>query len=316
MFEDFHDTLKTAHIPTRKRLQKMGTLEIGVVETTPVVWKGSLYRFEWVRNRAWGEYHSKDRPLGCYHFVNMETGEATPDFAMDHAFGCCWAEGDTMYVHGVEGEGGGQVLHTFVSTDLVHWEMSTALTFPQDIALFNTSVCKGPDGYHMAIEIGGDNPVVGVPYTCIFARSEDLIHWQLLPTETCCYSRERYTACPVIRYAQGYYYIICLEIAPHHRCVPYIARTRDFADYELGVTNPVMWFDDEDKKLYDPGHFTPAQQQEIATAVNCNNSDLDLCEYRGKTVILYSWGNQYGREYLALAEYDGGMTEFLQSFFV
>ena len=50
-------------------------------------------------------------------------------------------------------------------------------------------------------------------------------------------------------------------------------------------------------------------------AVDCNNSDFDLCDYQGKTVITYSWGNQFGKEFLALAEYDGPSSEFLQSFF-
>ena len=50
-------------------------------------------------------------------------------------------------------------------------------------------------------------------------------------------------------------------------------------------------------------------------AVNCNNSDFDLCDYNGKTIITYSWGNQLGKEFLALAEYHGNSREFLQSFF-
>ena len=53
----------------------------------------------------------------------------------------------------------------------------------------------------------------------------------------------------------------------------------------------------------------------IEHAVNCSNSDFDMCEIEGKTIITYSWGNQYGKEFLALAEYDGSNAEFLKSFF-
>ena len=53
----------------------------------------------------------------------------------------------------------------------------------------------------------------------------------------------------------------------------------------------------------------------IENAVNTNNSDIDLCEFGGKTVIVYSWGNQLGHEFLAIAEYDGSEEEFLKSFF-
>ena len=50
-------------------------------------------------------------------------------------------------------------------------------------------------------------------------------------------------------------------------------------------------------------------------AVNINNSDIDLCEFQGKTVIYYSWGNQQGIEHLAEAVYDGPLADFLRSFF-
>jgi hypothetical protein len=31
---------------------------------------------------------------------------------------------------------------------------------------------------------------------------------------------------------------------------------------------------------------------------------------------MYSWGNQYGKEFLAMAEYDGSLQELLQSHFL
>ena len=61
--------------------------------------------------------------------------------------------------------------------------------------------------------------------------------------------------------------------------------------------------------------FNPEELHYIANAVDCNNSDFDMCEFECKTVITYSWGNQHGKEFLALAEYDGTNEEFLKSFF-
>jgi len=46
-----------------------------------------------------------------------------------------------------------------------------------------------------------------------------------------------------------------------------------------------------------------------------NNSDVDLCEFRGRTIITYSWGNQQGTEFLAEAVYDGSLASFLKGFF-
>lgn len=245
----------------------------------------------------------------------MQTGKETPEFALDHSFGCCYTENEIMYVHGTRGPGGGNILDVFYSKDLINWESKKILEFPNDISLYNTSVCKGKDSYIMAIEIGGSNLIVGCPFTIIFAKSDDLINWELLPTDKYIYTQERYTACPSIRYYDGYYYMVYLEGAPCHRWISYISRSKNLSEFELGITNPFMMFDDEDKTIQHPEHFTKEQTDYIENAVNCNCSDIDFCDYKGKTVILYSWGNQYGKEFLAEAEYDGSLVELLKSYF-
>jgi hypothetical protein len=149
----------------------------------------------------------------------------------------------------------------------------------------------------------------------VFAESADLISWTMLDMMQYSYSRRRYTACPCIRYVDGFYYMIYLEGAPCHRWLPYIVRSRDLKEFELGLTNPIMWPDDDDKKVICPERFTEEELSYIENAVNCNNSDFDMCDYNGKTLITYSWGNQYGKEFLALAEYNGSSEEFLKSFF-
>ena len=315
MLGDHQTPLKIARMGQRKRLRKLGTVKINAVEATPVVWNGKLLRFEWERNAQWGKPGGVERDVGYYHFVDMETEAPLEPFAMDHSFGCCYAENGKMYVHGVRGGGGGNILDCFVSTDLKSWEASVALTLQDDINIYNTSVCKGDGRYIMAIEIGGKNPAVGKAFTCIFAESSDLIHWSLLDMMEYSYSRDRYTACPCIRYVDGFYYMIYLESAPLHRYIPYIVRTRDLKEFELGITNPVMWPDDLDKQVICPERFTAEELDYIEHAVNCNNSDFDMCCHNGRTVITYSWGNQYGKEFLALAEYDGSEEEFLKSFF-
>lgn len=315
MIKDFITDLRNASVPKRKKLKKLGTVKISVVETTPVVFNGKLLRFEWVRNSTYGKAGGVTREVGCYQFVDMETEQPLYEFADDHAFGCCIAEGDKMYVHGTRGGGGGNVIDTFWSKDLKNWEQSTALTFPEDIKLYNTSVCKGDGRYIMAIEIGGKNPAVGNPFTCVFAESQDLVNWQMLDMMEYSFSRERYTACPCIRYYDGYYYLICLHAAPYHRWVPYIVRSNDLKDFEVGVVNPVMWPDDNDKIVINPDRFTTEELKFIENSVDCNNSDIDMCEINGKTLITYSWGNQLGKEFLALAQFDGTEKEFLESFF-
>ena len=314
-YTDYMKKLRHGTVTPQKPIKKLGTLAIGVVEATPVVWKGRLLRFEWTRPDGHEFMERPGLPQGSYRFVDMETEEAGPDFALGHSFGCCIVKDEKMYVFGTEGKWDSGVIHIFVSGDLVSWEMKGEIRFPAGWKLFNTSVCEGPDGYVIAVEVGGDDPRIGVNFTNFFGRSKDLINWELMDFDRCVYDKNRYTACPVIRYYNGWYYVINLESAPLFRWLPYITRTRDFEKWEPGMVNPVTCMSDDDKIIIHPERFTEAQKEHIVTAADNNNSDFDICEYNGKTVIIYSWGCQLGREFLALAEYDGPMGEFLESFF-
>ena len=313
MLNDFDRDLREKTISPRKTLIKKGTLDIDIVEATPVIWKDRLYRFEWIRYEFGRGYWNNKEGAAHFRFTDMETEETTVPFAHGYSYGSAYTEEGRAYAFGVHESG--HRLDVFWSSDMVHWDSAVALEFPSDWSLFNTSVCKGDGEYVMAIEIGGPSEVCGVPFTIVFAKSKDLLHWELLPAADHIYTRERYSACPVIRYVAGMYYMIYLEGLPCHRWLPYIVRTKDFVHFELGMRNPIFCFDDDDKKIQRPEKFTDEQINYILTAPDCNNSDVDLCEYQGKTVILYSWGNQMGKEFLAEAEYDGSMEEFLTSFF-
>jgi hypothetical protein len=61
--------------------------------------------------------------------------------------------------------------------------------------------------------------------------------------------------------------------------------------------------------------LTAGQREAVARAKDVNNSDVDLCEFQGKTVIYYSWGNQQGKEFLAEAVYEGALEGLLRSYF-
>lgn len=304
--QEFERIIKEYNKPTQKKLKKIGTIAVDIVETTPIVWKDRLYRFEWYRNWKVG------RRAGWYHFVDMETGDKTAPFAHSYAFGAAYTENDTMYVVGTK-FWGANVIDMFVSKDLTSWETYNVLTLPENWECYNTSLCKGKDGYVMAIEIGGPKEIAGVPFTIVFARSKDLKNWEMLDATKYVHTKDRYSACPVIRYSDGYYYMIYLEAFPFYKFAPYIARSADLLEWEIAPVNPVLFYCDEDKVLC--GDFTDEEKEYINTALNTNNSDVDLCEFNGKTVILYSWGNQSGREFLAKAEYDGTMDEFFKSFF-
>jgi len=280
--------------------------------------KGELHRFEFFRPERKPMMEQSDVYGARFRFVNMETGYVYPDFAFNHIYGCCYTEDGKMYVYGTRANNHTESTNTldvFVSDDLVNWEVHTALTLPEGVLLFNNTVCKGDGKYITAIEIGGGHEMVGTYFTIVFAESYDLINWKLLDGDEYIFGHDHFVACPSIRYYDGYYYMVYVENLPLHRFVPYIVRSKDLKTFEPGTTNPVMFFSDEDKKIICPEKFSAEQIAYIESALNLNNSDLDFCDWNGKTVIMYSWGNQWGCEFLAMAEYNGTEKEFLRSFF-
>ncbi|MDD4771977.1 MAG: hypothetical protein PHZ09_00030 [Eubacteriales bacterium] len=299
------------------KFRKKGLLDIDIVETTPIVWKGDLWRCEWFRPL---HYANTDH-VSCGRFVNMETGETSAIFAEGQCFHSAYTENNTLYVYSVNGydtSDGNNTINLYRSTDMINWKESTALTMPEDWKFYNNSVCLCGDTYYMALEIGQPAAVTGVPFTIVYAVSKNLVDWHMLDTDKYIYTKEFYSACPVIRWSDGYFYIIYLERQPHlkYNFAPFIIRTRDLEHYER-CPYPVFEYGDgeADKYIQNRTIFTPEQIEYIESSEDNNNSDVDFCDYNGKTVILYSWGNQLGREFLAEAEYNGPSGEWLASFF-
>lgn len=288
-------------------IRKLGTIDCDMVETTPVVFHDNLYRFEYVR----GNYKPNRTGDSYFRFIHVESGEPTPSFADGYHLGSAYIEEDTVYVYGVDMWGQSNI-QVFWSDDLETWSSQSALNVP-GWGIYNTSVCKGPDGYVMAFEVGKPPEEVGARFTNRFAKSSDLINWKLTPSE-CVYSRDRYTACPALRFLDGFYYMVYLEARSGPTYEPHIVRSRDLVHWESSPHNPVMQFSPEDKIIGNPD-LNPEQRKRIAEAVNLNNSDVDLCEYNGKVIIYYSWGNQQGIEFLAHAVYDSTLESLFRGFF-
>lgn len=288
-------------------IRKLGTIDRDLVEATPIVFHGKLYRFEYVRQG----YKPNTTGNSYFRFIDVATGKPTPSFAAGYHLGSAFVDGDTVYAYGVNGWGQ-QRIQVFWSKDFEHWQDQPALDLP-GWQIFNTSVCKGPDGYVMAFEIGAPPEETGVAFTCRFAVSENALDWKLTPSE-CVFSKDRYTACPAIRFLDGFYYMIYLEALPGPEYESYIVRSKDLIHWESSPLNPVLRHSSRDKRIAND-RLTPAQRESITPAKDINNSDVDLCEFNGNVVIIYSWGNQQGIEFLAEAEYKGTLESFLKGFF-
>ncbi len=294
--------------PGKPQIRKLGTIDCDLVETTPIVFQNRLYRFEYVRKN----YKPNTTGDSYFHFIDVETGKPTASFAEGFNLGCANVDKNTVYVYGVKGWGTTKI-YQFQSKDLNEWTSAMVLEKP-NWEIFNTSVCRGPNGYTMAIEFRADKEECGVPFTIRFATSKNLKTWELLPADRI-FTKDRYSSCPTLRFLDGMYYMIYDEELPGPTYEPYLIRSKDLIQWESSPFNPFMVHSEtEDKQIANP-NLTTEQVEHIKNSVNINNADTDLCEYNGKTVIYYCWGNQQGIEFLAEAAYDGPMEKLLKGFF-
>ena len=65
----------------RPLIIKSGTIDSDLVETTPIVFKNKVYRFEYVRQGYWANQTGDS----YFRFIDHETGEPTASFAKGNA---------------------------------------------------------------------------------------------------------------------------------------------------------------------------------------------------------------------------------------
>ena len=287
----------------RPLIRKQGTIDLDLVETTPIVFNRRLYRFEWVREGYW----NNQRKTNYFRFIDHESGAATPPFGDGHEFGSAFADRDTVYVTGTIGRAG---VNMFASRDLKSWQTWPVIA-PGRFGTFNTSLCKAGAEYVLMFEI--DKPVdeAGAAFTARFAKSPDLRAWTITPPE-CNYAKDRYTAPHCLRWLEGWFYNFYLEARDGYETR--VVRSRDLIHWNPSPVNPVLRASAADKLIANP-NLAEEQRARIAGAVDLNNSDIDFCEWEGRLLINYSWGNQQGAEHLAEAVYDGTLKQFLHGWF-
>jgi len=289
----------------RPLIIKSGTIDVDLVETTPIVFNKKVYRFEYVRKGYW------DNQTGdsYFRFVDHETGKPTKSFASGFHLGSAFVHDETVYVTAVDIWDGEQV-HVFSSRDLENWNSWLAFELP-GYGIFNTSLTWAENKYVIMFEIGKPEKETGKRFTANFATSTDMKNWEILPSNHN-YAKDRYTAPHCLRYLDGYYYDFYLEA--HDGYEMRVVRSKDLINWDPSPLNPVLKASSEDKKIVN-NKLSEKLQQKIANAKNINNSDIDFCEFNGKLIINYSWGNQRGEEFLAEAVYEGTIEQFLRGWF-
>lgn len=296
-------------------IRKLGTIDYQLVETTPFVFGGRLILLETILE-DYPQNHTGKRYLRCR---DVESGRIYPAFGWFHSFASAYTEDGVGWVFAANenitgryfNPDGGKYVQVFRSEDLHDWAEISRFDAQNEGRVWNTSVCKSEDHYVMAYET--DDPNYYPKFTIKFAGSPDLIHWTKI-TGTI-YGEDRYTGCPTLRYYDGWFYLICLErrnsdpLFPEWYFEEIIARSRDLIHWERSTKNPLLTPSPEDRLIFHPDVRLTGRE------VNINNSDIDFCEFQGKTAIFYAWGDQLGIHFLARAEYAGSEKEFLEGYF-
>ena len=291
---DVFDALAPAPAPAptivepRKRLVRDPSyIRRALCEMTPIEWRGRLHHLECVRPAEGGT--PEERYL---RIVDVEHGVEIARFAVGYSLASAIVYRDEIFAFASLADGSGWSNVTmFRSKDMVEWESRVIVTQDPDEHLFNTSVCEAPGGFVLAYETDCSR---WVPFSVRFARSTDLVTWEQV--EGAVFGRDRYAACPCIRYADGWYYMLYLEHrTPRWWFETYIARSRDLYNWELSPANPVI------------------AAEEIDDGQNA--SDPDIIEIDGRTYLYYTASDQRTWSNLKRAIWPGPMAEFFASWF-
>ncbi len=281
------DTFQTVIPPKPKRQVELTEnaefIRKDMCELSPIIWKGKLCHLACVRPATGGTKSDYYLELS-----DAETNEVLAKFAVGYSLASAIVYRDVIYVFASRFDNNNwNDVTLFKSSDLINWESKLVIR-QENENLFNTSVCESPDGFVMAYE---SNDPKYPAFTIKFAVSDDLENWKKVPDAI--FGTNRYTACPCIRYANDYYYVLYLENrSPRHYYETYITRSRDLKQWELSSANPVL---------------RPTQIDDCI-----NTSDPEIIEFNGKTYIYYSVGDQLTWMNIKRAVYYSPLKDFLE----
>lgn len=283
--EAFQSILPPALPPRQARLviepRSLGDL----CEVAPVVWRDRLALMR--NNRPASGGATNDYFLTI---EDVETGHALARFAEGYSLASAFIHEGVFHAFASRfAPDGWNDVTLFSSRDLQQWQQQVVIRQERE-RLFNSSVCVGPSGFVMAYE---SNDPRWPAFTIKFAASTNLFDWVKLPDAV--FGTDRYTACPCLRFVDGWYYLLYLEHRqPRWFFETYAARSRDLQNWELSPANPVL----------SPG---------LGDGINA--SDPDLVEFGGRTLVYYSVGDQRTWSRLRRAVYPGALSEFFGGLF-
>ncbi len=287
---------------------KQGRLGSPMVEATPFVFHGKLYLLE-NNQRFWdlkgtkpGDFYQEDE----VRITEVKSEKKVSVAMKNHGFGTGLVWKDSLFVFagnfGTDKPWREITEITMTATaDLINWTKPvTVLKAKENEFFFNTAVTRGKDKFVLLYET---NDRRWKPFTFRYEESNDLRNWKEIPDAF--YGKEKYVGGPALYYENGWYYTLYLE-ALKNGYETRITRSLDLRDWhDAPEDRPFVTFDPKHKNL-------PLLKPEV---VESNASDVELCYYKGKTIIYFTGSDQSTAGDLQTAEYAGTPAQLFAHFF-
>lgn len=279
------------HFETAPWLKKGTVLYENKEENTPVIFNGQQLDIVWKHDVIHSEFGLS------FDIHDGETQTLLSNVHFPYGFICALVSNGTLYVFGSSQEpmGTQNVIAMTSSTDLQTWTTPvTVLTAPPGATFYNTSVAPDATGFIMAAEFCVYAPDC---YDFHFYHSTDLTNWTHVGGSV---ASGIYTACPMIRFSNGYYYVTYLRNFDQIYMVTFIARSKDLTTWEFSPQAVIAPDDDGSDGM--------------------NTSDMDMVELPdGRVKVIFANGYQVTGDghYVndRVAYYEGTQDEFFAEFF-
>lgn len=256
--------------------------ESPAMEATPIIWEGELKYVVFNRDEQRVEIKDDSETTLVYQGGPDESLGLGSAIVVDSSLHIFITKNWTNPTNG-------HGIYQITSVDLSEFT-DPLLVIPAstDGVYFNTSVAQvDDDNFVMAIEICRPNTNC---FSVKFMESSNLTDW--VPVGSVLNENE-YTACPTIRFIDGYYYVFYLKDVGHF--VTYVSRSQDLINWE---------------------HSDIAVLSSLgAEGEGNNNSDMDLIEFEGEVLINYAIGDQLTWSGIKSATFQGSLNEFVLRFF-
>ena len=175
------------------------------------------------------------------------------------------------------------------------WD-SISTVYESNTKIFNVSIAKTDNEYVILKEVSH----IGIPFTMVFGKIKNIMDQWNFDNNTV-YGTHKYTGGPSIFYAESWYYLLYLEQFTDGYATR-IARTKNLIDFE---ESDQIFLDFNKSIIGMPRHPNIAEQ---------NASDPEMIEVDGKTIVLFTRGNQKYGGNLSIGYSNLPITKLVQSF--